>query len=69
MTTAKDKINFEESLKKVQTLIEEIEQGKISIDEIVEKFQQGKMLIEQLTKKINQIEEKVSKFENENIKG
>ncbi len=59
MATKKPTIKFEESLKKIEILINEIEQGKISIDEVVEKFEMGKNLLDQLTSKLDEIEKKV----------
>ncbi len=67
MANKKD-LNFKESLENLQTIINDIESGKIDIDEIVIKFQEGKKLINQLTDKLDEIERKVNEIEKESEK-
>ncbi len=54
---------FQEKLDKLESIIKEVESGKVDIDELVIKFQEGKKLIMQLTKKLNEIEEQVKEID------
>ncbi len=42
---ASKKLSFEEALKQLETITEQIEQGKIGLEESIEKYEQGMTLL------------------------
>ena len=67
-------INFEEAMKKLEGIAEELEKGDLSLDESVKKFEEGMELskecnkiIENAEKKITILLDKDGKLEEENF--
>ena len=68
------KENFEESMKKLESIVNELENGNLNLDESVEKFEEGMKLskqcndmIEKAEKKITMLIQKEGKLEEENF--
>ena len=60
--TKKDTANFEESLQKLEKIIEKLEDGDISLEESVKSFEQGIGLVKECQKQLSQAELKVKKL-------
>ena len=60
--TKKDTANFEESLQKLEKIIEKLEDGDISLEESVKSFEEGIGLVKECQKQLSQAELKVKKL-------
>ena len=58
----KDKITYVEALQELQTIVSEIEQGEISVDELSEKVKRAALLIKLCKSKLSTTEEDVNKI-------
>lgn len=58
----KDKISYTEAFEELQTIVSEIEQGEISVDELSEKVKRATELIKICKKKLTTTEEDVNKI-------
>ena len=56
---SKEKINFEETIKKLETIANELETGDLSLDDTITKFEEGIKLSNQCTKMLNEAEKKI----------
>lgn len=57
-----EKINYTEAYEELQTIVAEIEQGEISVDELSEKVKRAAMLIRICKQKLKTTEEDVNKI-------
>jgi exodeoxyribonuclease VII small subunit len=57
-----DKINYTEAFEELQAIVEEIENGQISVDELSEKVKRATFLIKLCKTKLTSTEEDVSKI-------
>ena len=57
---------FENNLKELETIIQELENGEIDLDSSIEKYTKAMKLVSTCEKKLNEVEEKVNKILNEN---
>ena len=57
-----DKMNYTESFQELQTIVSEIEQGEISVDELSEKVKRAALLIKICKTKLTTTEEDVNKI-------
>lgn len=57
-----DKINYSEAFEELQTIVTEIEQGEISVDELSEKVKRASLLIKICKLKLSTTEEDVNKI-------
>lgn len=57
---SKEKISFEESIKKLEAIANELEAGNLNLDESVEKFEEGMKLSKECTKMLDDAEKKIS---------
>jgi len=53
------KLRFEEALEKLETLVTEIEEGKVSLEESIEKYAEGTELVTQCRAILDQAEKKI----------
>ena len=60
--TKKDTVNFETSLKKLEKIIEKLEDGEISLEDSVKSFEEGIELVKEWQKQLSQAELKVKKL-------
>lgn len=64
---AKEKeVKFEEKLKELETIINELESGEIDLDLSIEKYTEAMKLVKQCDEKLKNAEEKVNKIVTEN---
>jgi exodeoxyribonuclease VII small subunit len=54
-----DKIDFESALKELETLVEQMEQGDISLEQSLENFERGIVLTRACQKALQEAEQKV----------
>mgnify|MGYP003571574655 CR=1 FL=1 len=57
---------FEDKLKELETIVNELENGEIDLDSSIEKYTKAMKLVSVCEKKLNEVEEKVNKILNEN---
>ena len=60
--TKKDTVNFEVSLKKLEKIIDKLEDGDISLEDSVKSFEEGIGLVKECKKQLSQAELKVKKL-------
>ena len=60
--TKKDTVNFETSMKKLEKIIEKLEDGEISLEDSVKSFEEGIGLVKECQKQLSQAELKVKKL-------
>ena len=60
--TKKDTVNFEVSLKKLEKIIDKLEDGDISLEDSVKSFEEGIGLVKECQKQLSQAELKVKKL-------
>lgn len=56
---AKKKLTFEQAMEKLEAIVEEIEEGKVSLEESVERYAEGIKLIQQCRGILEQAEQKI----------
>lgn len=57
---------FEEKIKELETIINELESGEIDLDSSIEKYTRAMKLVNECDEKLKNIEEQVNKIVNEN---
>ena len=64
------KEKFEDKMKEIESIINDLENGNINLDESIEKYTKAMKLVKECDDKIKNIEEKVSKIvlENDTVK-
>ena len=65
MTKEKEK-NFEEKLKELETIVNELESGEIDLDSSIEKYTVAMKLVKECDEKLKNVEEQVNKIVTEN---
>ena len=60
--TKKYTVNFETSLKKLEKIIEKLEDGEISLEDSVKSFEEGIGLVKECQKQLSEAELKVKKL-------
>lgn len=60
---AKQKPTFEEALKQLETIAEQIEQGKIGLEESITQYEKGMALVKQCRDILNKAELKIQKLQ------
>ncbi len=53
-------MNFEESMKKLETIVTELENGKLTLDESVQKFEEGMKIAKQCNDILEGAEKKIT---------
>ena len=59
---AKKKNTFEQNMKKLEEIVESIEQGDMELDKTITLFEQGKSLVKECQEFLNQAELKINKL-------
>ena len=54
------KENFEESMKKLESIVNELENGNLNLDESVEKFEEGMKIAKQCNTILEESEKKIT---------
>ena len=61
MATKKE-INFEESLNRLEELVQQMESGELSLEQMITHFEEGSKLVGICSKKLNEVEQKIEKL-------
>jgi len=51
--------NFEKSLKRLETIVSEMESGALGLEEMISRFEEGQSLLKFCSKKLNEVERKI----------
>jgi exodeoxyribonuclease VII small subunit len=62
----KKSADFEQSLERLESLVEEMEVGELSLEEMIKHFEEGSRLVELCTEKLNEVEQKIEKLVKRN---
>jgi exodeoxyribonuclease VII small subunit len=54
-----DNPDFEKSLDRLETIVDEMEKGSLSLETMMEHFEEGQKLIDVCTRKLNEVERKI----------
>lgn len=63
---SKENTKFEDKLKELEEIVNELENGEIDLDTSIEKYTYAMKLVKECDKKLKNVEEKVSKIVAEN---
>ena len=63
---SKENVKFEDKLKELEDIVNELENGEIDLDTSIEKYTYAMKLVKECDKKLKNVEEKVSKIVSEN---
>jgi exodeoxyribonuclease VII small subunit len=63
-----DDISFEDSLKKLEGIVEELEKGELSLDEALKLYEQGMEFSDKCMETLNESKQKVEKLTKEGNK-
>jgi exodeoxyribonuclease VII small subunit len=58
----KKNIDFEQSLERLEELVEQMESGELNLEDMIKHFEEGSKLVEVCTKKLNEVEQKIEKL-------
>jgi len=59
---AEKKVDFEQSLERLETLVEEMEGGELSLEEMIKHFEEGSKQVTVFSKKLTEVEQKIEKL-------
>ena len=59
---AKEELNFEESLKKLEEIVKELENGTVALDDAITKFTEAMKLASSCNEKLKNAEEGINKI-------
>jgi len=60
---AKRKLSFEEALKQLEAIAEQIEQGKVGLEESIARYEQGMALVRQCREILSRAEHKIQQLQ------
>lgn len=60
------KVKFEEQIKELESIINELENGEVDLDTSIEKYTKAMSLVKSCDEKLKKIDEQVSKLVTEN---
>jgi len=55
-------MGFEAALKRLETIVEEMESGETDLDTMIASFEEGQKLVKFCTGKLNEVEKKIEKL-------
>jgi len=62
---ASDEMTFEEAMKKLEEIVEKLEEGDVPLEKAINYYQEGMTLSKICSDKLNEVQEKVVKIVNE----
>ena len=68
MAEKKEEIKFEEAMKRLESIVDELEKGEMDIDKSLEAFEEGIKMSRLCSKKLNEAERKIEQL-TKNEKG
>lgn len=64
MEKKKEKINFEENITKLETIVRELESGNVALDDALEKFNEAFKISKECDEKLKEVSESLNKVLN-----
>ena len=64
MEKKKDKINFEENINKLETIVRELESGNVALDDALDKFNEAFKISKECDDKLKEVSESLNKVLN-----
>ena len=58
----KKSVDFEQSLERLEELVDQMESGELSLEAMIKHFEEGSTLVGVCTKKLNEVEQKIEKL-------
>lgn len=58
----KKSADFEQSLTRLEELVEEMEGGELSLEAMIKHFEEGSKLVDLCNRKLNEVEQKIEKL-------
>ena len=55
------KMSFEESLNRLDKIVQDMESGEMELDAMISAFEEGQQLVKSCSKKLNEVEKKIEK--------
>lgn len=68
MADNKQEMNFEEKIKKLEIIVNELESGEVNLDDAIDKYTEAMKLSKECSDKLNEVSEKVNKILMDNGK-
>ena len=62
MAKKEEILTFEAALKRLETLVEQMESGETELDTMIASFEEGQRLVKFCTAKLNEVEKKIEKI-------
>ncbi len=62
MAKKEEVLTFEAALKRLETIVEQMESGETSLDTMIASFEEGQRLVKFCTAKLNEVEKKIEKI-------
>ena len=62
----KDEISFEEKIKKLESIVSELESGEVNLDDAIDKYTEAMKLSKVCSDKLNEVIDNVNKILNSN---
>jgi exodeoxyribonuclease VII small subunit len=62
MAKKEEPMGFETALKRLETLVEEMESGETDLDTMIASFEEGQRLVKFCAAKLNEVEKKIEKI-------
>lgn len=59
---AEKTVDFEKSLARLETIVEEMEGGDLSLEQMIKHFEEGSRLVTLCSGKLNEVEQKIEKL-------
>ncbi len=59
---AEKTVDFEKSLERLETIVEEMESGNLSLEQMIKHFEEGSKLVTLCSGKLNEVEQKIEKL-------
>ena len=64
MEKKKDKINFEDNIKKLETIVRELESGNVALDDALDKFNEAFKISKECDQKLKEVSDSLNKVLN-----
>ncbi len=64
MEKKKEKINFEENIKKLETIVRELESGNVALDDALNKFNEAFKISKECDEKLKEVSDSLNKVLN-----
>jgi len=62
MAKKEETLTFETALKRLETIVEQMESGETDLDTMIASFEEGQRLVKFCTAKLNEVERKIEKI-------